>query len=118
MDWLEIILTALPILGTLLSVAVFIFMLMAGARFVSKKEHAILLKEVDGFKDRLITAEAALENVPRVDAMHELALSIERMNGTIKGMSAQLISVEKFSKLTTATMQRQEDFLLNLNKGK
>jgi len=117
MDWLEIILKALPIIGTILSVVVFIFMMMAGAKFLSKREGEKLKSEIDGLKSRFVAAEAALENVPRVDAMHELSLSIERMNGTIKGMLAQLVSMEKFSKLTTATMQRQEEFLLNL-KGK
>lgn len=118
MDWLEIIRTAFPIIATFISVAVFIFMLMAKDKFSSKNDHNKLETEIAAVKERVISAEGALENVPRIDAMHELALSIERMNGTIKGMSSQLVSVEKFSKLTTATMQRQEEFLLNLNKGK
>lgn len=117
MDWFEIILKALPVVAGILSIIAVVFMSMAGNKFISKRDGEKIIHEINDLKSRFAAAEAALENVPRVDAMHELSLSIERMNGTIKGMSAQLVSMEKFSKLTTATMQRQEEFLLNLNKG-
>ncbi len=118
MDWLEILRTAFPIIATLVSVGVFIFMLMAKDKFLSKRDGEKFTHEIDGLKNRLISAEAELRNVPRGEAIHELAISIERMNGNIKGISAQLVSLEKFSKLNTATMERQEQFLLNEKSGK
>lgn len=118
MEVVEFIRSIWPVASALLLFAVFVLMLMARDKFVSKADHAKLENETAAIKERLIAVESALENVPRTDAMHELALSIERMNGSIKGMSSQLVSMEKFSKSMGDTIARQEEYLLNHSRGK
>ncbi|MBL4800871.1 MAG: DUF2730 family protein [Emcibacter sp.] len=118
MGVLEILRSVWLVASGVLLFAVFVLMLMARDKFVSKKDHEKLEAKVAMIKERLIAAETALENVPRTDTMHELSLSIERMNGTINVMSAIVSGMEKFSKSMSSTIARQEEHLLNASKGK
>ena len=68
--------------------------------------------EFGKLRERLSTAEAQLKDMPSANALHEIALGVERLRGDIKGVDERLNGVDRIVECMDKILSRQETFLL------
>ncbi|WP_316978036.1 DUF2730 family protein [Shumkonia mesophila] len=68
--------------------------------------------EVKELRDRIMRAEARLEETPTSKALHELALSISGFGGDLKAVTARLDGLGKIVERLETVTDRQETYLL------
>lgn len=75
-------------------------------------------REISGVRERLIRAEAEIDDKPTVTALHELAVSLTSCGGEIKGVVARLDGLETLLERIEKIADRQELFLLNMGRDR
>jgi hypothetical protein len=91
------------------------------------KRNKQAIAEISGKQDELEAKVSEIQNtqvhhgqliahMPDAQNYHDLALSIEKMNGNLKEIVAHVKGSEKMVEKLTATMNRQELYLLNSRK--
>jgi uncharacterized protein HemX len=73
--------------------------------------------DVTDLATRLTGAETRLNDAPTGKAMHEVAVSIERLSGDLRAAVARMDGVHEIVKRLDAITNRQEEFLLNMPRG-
>lgn len=68
--------------------------------------------------ERIQRLETRVDGVPTSEAIHELAISVERSNGDLRAVTARLDGWEGAFKRVENMINRQEEFLLQLGRGK
>lgn len=76
-----------------------------------------MAEDLGKLRERLSTAEARLNDVPSGGALHDLAISIERLRGDVKAVVERLTGVDRVVERMDKILSRQEDYLLK-NGGK
>lgn len=69
-------------------------------------------EEFGKLRERLSTAEARLNDVPSGGALHDLAISVERLRGDVKTVGERLTGVDRVVERMDKILSRQEDYLL------
>lgn len=76
-----------------------------------------LRKEVESLRVKVTENEAKLCNMPDSNALHDIALALERLRGDMVGLGAEMGGVKDVLQKVDRIVERQETFLLN-NGGK
>lgn len=76
------------------------------------RNFATINKELAALRERLSSAEAQLKDMPSGNALHEIALGVERLRGDIKGVDERLNGVDRIVERMDKILSRQETFLL------
>ncbi len=92
--------------------------------FVSKTEYdgdqkdaatavATLHGRINLIEQTLVRIEAGLKAIPEVQELHRLALSVERLNGTVTAVQAKLEGFGGLMERVETMVNRHEDHLLS-----
>ena len=96
-----------------LTVGVGIYAWAANRHRATRTEIDKVKADLTALNDRLIHAEAEIEDKPTVKALHELALSMNSFSGDLKALVARLDGQTEIVRRLEKVADRQEQFLLN-----
>ena len=74
-------------------------------------------KEIEALKVKVTENEAKLCNMPDSTALHNIAISLERLRGDVVGLGAEMGGMKDVLQKVDRIVERQENYLLN-NGGK
>jgi hypothetical protein len=105
--------------GELIAMVVFaIILLWLRSIFATRGQHTDLERRVQGHADRLNTGDGRFARIedrvgslPTADATQKLAVSIERLNGDVRTLSAQLSGTEQLHKALERQVSVIDEFL-------
>jgi ABC-type phosphate transport system auxiliary subunit len=80
------------------------------------KQIMALRKDLEGLRVKVTENEARLCNHPDNNALHEIALSVERLSGDVRGMGKEIGGLKNLIEKVDRIVERQEDHLLNGGK--
>jgi uncharacterized protein HemX len=126
MDW-DAVKVVLDFVSLVLAIGAWGYAWWVGHRQAQKKE-------IDGLKElleqergrrrhdfenltaRLTRAEARLDDAPTGKALHEVAVSIERLSGDLRSAVTRMDGMDRLVQRLEAVAQRQEDYIVGLSK--
>lgn len=79
-------------------------MLAITAKFVTRKEH-------DSLKDRVVSVETRVSNMPDTKTIHDLALQLSDLKGELRSMPLRFERVDALSLQMQKQVDRIEDYL-------
>ena len=100
-------------LGMILRVVQILVVPLAGL-FV--RQIMALRRDLEGLRVKVTENEARLCNHPDNNALHEIALSVERLSGDVRGMGKEISGLKDLVEKVDRIVERQEDHLLNGGK--
>lgn len=110
------------VIVSLLNVAYFVKV----RRDTVRRDELTTLRETDekqweaivGTRERLIRAEAEIDDKPTATALHELAVSLTSCGGDIKAVVARLDGLETLVERIEKIADRQESYLMNKGRDR
>ncbi|WP_419787230.1 DUF2730 family protein [Pseudodesulfovibrio sp.] len=100
----------LPIVGLLIK-------LILDQRKSQKEEQKANAKDHTDFEKRLSAAEACLKSAPTEEAIHDLALTIEKFGGSLRVAVEKIEGVDRLVTRLERIVTRHEDYMLNGGKS-
>ena len=85
----------------------------AKAAFATKEDLDRIVTSLQNVKYQIQSYEEKMSSVPKEKSLHELAMVIEKLNGTVKEMGAELKAIGKQQDVMSKNLTRQENYLLN-----
>jgi len=87
--------------------------LLAGAFALHVKRDAATRREQLILESRLARIETRVEGLPDKGALHDLAISVTRVEGDMKSLVTHIGGIETGMRRIETVVNRQEDWLLN-----
>jgi hypothetical protein len=112
----------IAILGALINLLTLCFVLYLKSIFVTRPEIGDLLKKLNervenhaqrltNGDSRFVRLESRIEQVPSIDAVNALAISLERLNGDVRVVSGQLKGYEALHDTLKHQVELMDEFM-------